>query len=160
MDYDCIVLDLDGSLVHSSYKNYGSGVKTSFTDCYGEISHIWVHKRPGFDIFLDKCFEKSVVGVWSMGQPGYVDAIVNLFPRRPHFVYNWCNCDRKPGRIFKRLDSIPHHGSILMIDDNKALLEETPRVSTLIIPKWHPRQPDDKVLYDLASSFPSTQITT
>lgn len=147
--YDCIVLDLDGSLVCSRSKNLGSGEKITFMNSYGEEEIMWVHKRPGFDMFLQTCFELSTVGVWSMGQPGYVEAIVSLFPQRPKFVYNWCNCDREPGRIFKRLDSIPYKGSIVMIDDKRDTLREADRVTTVIIPEWHPRQDKDRTLYNL-----------
>lgn len=147
--YDCIVLDLDGSLVYSCEKNHGSGQEVVFINVYGKEEKIWVHKRPGFDKFLKKCFEVSTVGVWSMGQPGYVEAIVGLFPQRPSFVYNWCNCDREQGRIFKRLDSIPHEGSIMMVDDKRETLEETSRVDTVIIPEWHPRRKKDRTLYHL-----------
>lgn len=86
--YDCIVLDLDGSLVCSRSKNLGNGEKITFMNSYGEEEIMWVHKRPGFDMFLQTCFELSTVGVWSMGQPGYVEAVVSLFPQRPTFVYN------------------------------------------------------------------------
>ena len=147
--YDCIVLDLDGSLVYSSNKNYGAGERIMFKNMYGEEENLWVHKRPGFDMFLEKCFGLSTVGVWSMGQPGYVEAIVSLFPHRPSFVYNWCDCDREPGRRFKQLDNIPHHGSVVMIDDKRDTLKETGSVDTMIMPEWHPRQEKDRTLYHL-----------
>ena len=147
--YECIVLDLDGSLVCSRDKNYGTGEKITFTNVYGENETTWVHKRPGFDIFLKKCFELGNVGVWSMGQPGYVNAIVKLFPEQPIFVYNWRNCDREPGRIFKKLDAIPYNGSIVMIDDKTDTLEKSSRVDVIIIPEWHPKQKKDKTLYQL-----------
>lgn len=147
--YDCIVLDLDGSLVYSSGKNQGSGEKITFVNSYGEEEIIWVHKRPGFEMFLKMCFDISTVGVWSMGQPGYVEAIVSLFPQRPKFVYNWCNCDREPGKIFKRLDSIPYEGKIIMIDDKRDILREAEGVDIVIIPEWHPRQKKDRALHHL-----------
>lgn len=147
--YECIVLDLDGSLIYSSEENEGEGRLIKFTDIYGDISELWVHKRPGFDEFLQACFRESIVGVWSMGQPGYVEAVISLFPQKPAFVYNWCNCDRSPGRIFKRLNNIPYSGRILMIDDNRNVLEECERVETVIIPEWTPENKDDQVLYNL-----------
>ncbi|CAH6420863.1 NLI interacting factor phosphatase [uncultured virus] len=147
--YDCVVLDLDGSLVYSSDENEGDGLCIKYIDSDGEPSEIWVHKRPGFDEFLVKCFEKATVGVWSMGQPGYVEAVVALFPQRPLFVYNWCNCDRSPGRIFKRLNNIPYIGNIVMVDDCPDILEESERVDTLIIPEWSPDELDDRALYEI-----------
>lgn len=151
--YDCIVLDLDGTLVYSSEKKRGEAKSISFKDSCGDQSKVWIHKRPGFDAFLQKCFEQCDVGVWSMGQPGYVDAVVSLFPRRPVFVYNWCNCDREGGRIFKRLSSIPHMGNILMVDDKMDILESCDRVRTIIVPEWTPKQSNDTALIDLAAKL-------
>lgn len=151
--YDCIVLDLDGTLVHSSKKKRSNAISLSFDDSCGDHSQMWISKRPGFDIFLQKCFDQYDVGVWSMGQPGYVEAVVSLFPYRPRFVYNWCNCDRQNGRIFKRLSSIPHSGNILMVDDKSDVLEASERVQTIIVPEWTPKYKNDTVLFDLSSKL-------
>ena len=152
--YDCIVLDLDGTLVFASSKKKGIAESISFKDMHGDTMMMWLHKRPGFDLFLKKCFESAIVGVWSMGQSGYVEAVVSLFPQRPAFVYNWCHCDRdfrRPnGKIFKRLRNIPHEGKIIMIDDRTDVLEMCDRVNTYIVPEWHPRDKDDTTLYDLS----------
>lgn len=151
---DCIVLDLDGTLVYSSDKCKGNGYKILFKDMHNDNMELFVHKRPGFDILLKRCFESVVVGVWSMGQPGYVDAVVEaLFPQKPAFTYNWWNCDRAKGKIFKRLNNIPYSGNILMIDDKIDVLEQCERIKTLIVPEWHPRYNDDTTLYELSSSL-------
>jgi hypothetical protein len=151
--YDCLVLDLDGSLVCSRKRKKGDAENVSFVDRDGDTTNLWIHKRPGFDLFLSKCFESGNVGVWSMGQPGYVDAIVSLFPHKPAFVYNWCHCDRAKGKIFKRLNNIPHTGKILMIDDKTDILEMCDRVDTYIISEWHHRDNNDTALYDLSDSL-------
>ena len=152
--YECIVLDLDGTLVFSSERPKGIANNVSFKDMHGDSMELWIHKRPGFDIFLRKCFESAVVGVWSMGQPGYVEAVVSLFPQKPAFVYSWCDCDRDSRRpqakIFKRLNNIPHRGKIIMIDDKTDILEMCDRVNTFIVPEWHPRNTNDTTLHDLS----------
>jgi TFIIF-interacting CTD phosphatase-like protein len=79
--YDCIVLDLDGTLVYTSKKDKGDGVRMTFCNMYDEDEERWVHKRPGFEKFINHCFAVADVGVWSMAQPGYVDAVVKLFPQ-------------------------------------------------------------------------------
>lgn len=149
--YDCIVFDLDGTLVFSSQKCKGIAQRISFKDMHGDDMELWIHKRPGFDEILNKCFESMIVGVWSMGQPGYVEAVISLFPQKPAFVYNWCDCDRAKGKIFKRLENIPHRGNILMVDDKIDVLETCERVDTHIVPEWYPRNHGDKTLYDLAN---------
>lgn len=147
---DCIVFDLDGTLIYSAKKPKGKAEKIEFLDMHGDPMILWVHKRPGFDKFLEACFNSSVVGVWSMGQPGYVNAVVNLFPQKPAFIYNWCNCDRAQGKIFKRLNNIPYSGRILMVEDDKAKLEQCDRVTTIILPEWHPKHNQDTALYNLS----------
>ena len=150
--YDCIVLDLDDTLICTSSKEKG-GQKISFNGMDGDPMEMWVHKRPGFDDFLRRCFQHCDVGVWSMGQPGYVNAVVNLFPHRPAFVYNWCNCDRANGKIFKRLNNIPRKGRVIMIDDRLDCIETCNRISTVIISKWDPHKTNDKVLYELSEEL-------
>ncbi len=155
--YDCIVFDLDGTLLSSSERSNKDTHKISFNDMHGDIMELFVHKRPGFDELLKKCFEISKVGIWSMGQQGYVEAVIGLFPQRPIFVYNWRDCDRNSKRpksiIFKKLDNIPYIGNIIMIDDKYDVLEPSPRINTHIVSEWDPEDKDDKVLYDLMSTL-------
>jgi TFIIF-interacting CTD phosphatase-like protein len=148
--YDCIVLDLDGTLVYTSEDKEGDAIDISFNDYHGDTIKMWVHKRPGVDEFLRECFNHVKVGVWSMGQSGYVNAVVKeLFPETPIFVYNWWDCDRKDGKIFKRLNNIPYNGNILMIDDKTDILEMCERINTFIVPEWQADEYEDTVLYDL-----------
>jgi hypothetical protein len=149
--YDCIVLDLDGTLICTSEQDEGMGYVLNFKDMHGDPTTCWVHLRPGFDNFIKKCFEVSTVGVWSMGQPGYVEAVVStFFPIKPAFVYNWCHCDRKHSHIFKRLNNIPHIGpQILMIDDDHKKLEYCDRVTTYNITEWTPERHNDEELHNL-----------
>lgn len=151
--YDCIVLDLDGTLVYSAKRPKGNAEKIEFPDMHGDPMTLWVHKRPGFDAFLTECFKRFTVGVWSMGQPGYVNAVVNLFPQKPAFVYNWCNCDRNKGKIFKRLSNIPHSGKVVMVEDEQSKLELCERVETIILPEWDPQYVHDQALYNLGAQL-------
>jgi len=153
--YDCVVLDLDGTLVYSSDNKIRDSECIMFEDMHGDMIKMWVCKRPGFNEFLDECFKHGNVGVWSMGQSGYVNAVVSLFPQKPIFVYNWCHCDRDSRRIngiiFKRLKNIPCDGRIIMIDDKKDALETCGRIETYIVPEWDPKINDDTVLYELSN---------
>lgn len=147
---DCITIDLDGTLVHSDSKKRGQADLIVFKDIHGDDESLWVHKRPGFDIFLKRCFEIGDVGVWSMGQPNYVEAIIKLFPQRPKFVYNFRDCDRESGKIIKCLDNIPHTGKIVMVDDQIGRLKCCERVDTIIVSEWRPHKVHDNTLYKLA----------
>lgn len=146
---DCVTIDLDGTLVHSDSKKRGRADLIVFKNIHGDDESLWVHKRPGFDIFLKRCFEIGDVGVWSMGQPNYVDAIIKLFPQRPKFVYNFRDCDRESGKIIKCLDNIPHTGKIVMVDDQIGRLKCCDRVDTIIVSEWRPHKVHDDTLYKL-----------
>lgn len=152
INYDMIVLDLDGTLIYSSNKNKGQGIQIKFKNVYKQEDILWVHLRPGFYDFLEFLYQhKCKIGIWSMGQPGYVEAITKLFPYPPHFIYNWCNCDRSNCKIFKDLNKIPHNGKILMIDDKQDILKISERVNTYIIPEWKPKNINDNYLYQIIS---------
>lgn len=149
--YKCIVLDLDGTLIHSCNNNLGDGINIAFIDSMGETNDkYWVHKRPGFDMFLDICFKNAVVGVWSTGTAEYVEEIVKLFPKRPTLVFNRDNCIIKNGHKKKYLKILPYQGSVVMIDDRSEVLKKTDRVETLVIPKWNPEiKKDDNILNNI-----------
>lgn len=149
--YDCIVLDLDGTLVFSDEKKTTDSKEISFVDAHGDKVKMWVHERPGLQDFLQKCFDHMVVGVWSMGQAGYVEAITSLFPQRPEFVFNWRDCDRKEGRIYKKLQNIPYYGNVVMVDDNDSVLERCTRVDVRIVPPFNPCNDDDNTLHEMES---------
>ncbi len=147
--YDCVVLDIDQTLVYTTMENYTERcIKMDILGMHGENMEVFVQKRPGLDKFLNHCFEHCKVGVWSAGQPSYVESIVNtFFPQTPIFVYNWCHCNRDSKRlgsmVFKKLEHIPYVGKILMIDDRMTVLDVCDRVDTYIITPWEPYSDDE-----------------
>jgi len=149
----CIVLDLDGTLVFSSENKKGEATQIKFKDRHGDSAELYVHKRPGFDEFLLKCFSFGPVGVYSIGQEGYVEAILSLFPKRPCFVYSWWNCDRKNGKIIKNLNNIPYKGNIIMIDDKPESIEYSDKVELIVIDEWTPKKIGDIKLYQLTDQL-------
>lgn len=148
-----IVLDLDGTLVFSSEKKKGEAIQIKFKDRHGDNIELYLHKRPGFDEFLNKCFSCGNVGVYSMGQEGYVEAVISLFPKRPEFVYSWWNCDRKNGKIIKNLNKIPFSENIIMIDDKPELIECNSNVKMIIVDEWKPKNNNDITLYKLTTEL-------
>lgn len=152
--YDCVVLDIDQTLVFTSKNSQPQSKTIVFDTLEGDTVTMWSKPRPGLSQFLNYCFEYCDVGVWSAGQSGYVNAIIDsFFPHKPKFIYNWNHCSRNKhrvgGMIYKNLDDIPHHGKILMIDDHLFGLECCDRVDTYIIPQWDPSMTDDYALYKL-----------
>ena len=149
-NYSCFVFDLDDTLIRATSRPKYNAVEVEYKSMIGEKEKIWINKRPGFEKILEKCFEIGTVGVWSMGQPGYVESVVKLFPKKPDFIYNWTNCDRDGSHIYKNLDMIPNNGKILMIDDSPHKLAfSNPNIHVLPIARWRKFSPEDQHLFDI-----------
>lgn len=119
----CIILDLDETLVHTidnpahfhemglykeprmmPYRNdsYHFNLDDVGNQEYpvkrgeGRQTEIAGFKRPGLHKFLEFCFSYfRIVGIWSAGQPKYVEAISDfLFKdfQDPHIIYTWNDC--------------------------------------------------------------------
>ena len=148
--YNYIILDLDASLIHACRERNPDASYISFSTTSSDyICEYWVHKRPGFDLFLETCFKYANVGVWSTGTKEYVDAVVSLFPETPELIYSRNDCDMDNGVRVKILDKIPYKGKIVMIDDRSDVLKKTDRIDTIVIPPWDYAQKDDRILYHL-----------
>jgi RNA polymerase II subunit A small phosphatase-like protein len=68
-----LLLDLDGTLITSM--SYESKNVPDFIYSYKDISSYNVFKRPCLDIFLQKCFEKYEVGIWTASEKEYAEFI-------------------------------------------------------------------------------------
>ena len=128
-----IVLDIDGTLSMTidtdEYNSLESNIQKYFSKIVYEpyqnkdiTREAWVMPRPHLSEFLNYCFEHYHVGIWSIGQPSYVSAVVKyLFTDyEPIFIYNFTNCERnfKDGiRFTKPLSKSPAKGGII-IEDN------------------------------------------
>ena len=128
-----LVFDLDETLVaHVKRKrsdftiNFPAWDSNDDKDVDKVMKHIKI--RPGTKELLAYCTEKYQIGIWSMGQPNYVNAIVEkLFPDiKPLFVFNWTNCYRDSCHIYKRLEWCPTPlAETYIIDDNDDVVYET-----------------------------------
>ncbi|GAG20380.1 unnamed protein product, partial [marine sediment metagenome] len=135
------VLDIDGTLSltvdDDEYNDLGEDIKKYFSKITYKpfenkdiTSDAWVMKRPYLDDFLDYIFEHFNVGVWSIGQPGYVNEIVKylLFDQghQPAFIYNFTNCHRcyDPIRFTKPLNKCPSKGYGIIIEDQLDVISE------------------------------------
>ena len=85
--------------------------------------------RPYLDKFMEFIFQHFNVGVWSIGQPGYVNSMVDhLFKSKgyqPLFVNNFTHCRRcyDPISFTKPLEESPCKSG-LIIDDNLDVVSE------------------------------------
>lgn len=154
-----IILDLDETLISSSsHCPTVPSIKVNFWSVEANENRIvWVVKRPGLDQFLDYLLSNHNVGVWSAGQPPYVEAIVAaIFPKRPDFVHNWTHCYRNKGKIYKPLDKamVKIVGPYLLIEDKVENAQEDDLANTIIVAPFYHREldaADDKTLFTLQS---------
>ena len=135
-----IILDIDGTLSLTIDEDEYQDLSEDIQQCFNKIiykkyenkditSDAWVMIRPYLDEFMDFIFKHFNVGVWSIGQPGYVNTMVNhLFKSKgyqPLFVNNFTHCRRcyDPIRFTKPLEESPGKGG-LIIDDNQDVVSE------------------------------------
>lgn len=79
----CLVLDLDETLVHSSFKPVPNADFVISIELEGEIHHVYVLKRPGVDQFLRACAEKWEIVVFTASLAKYADPLLDILdPQR------------------------------------------------------------------------------
>ncbi len=127
-----IVFDIDGTLSMTLDQEDFESLEFNEKQYFQPIEYeslgkkqitVWVMIRPHLKVLLEFAFKNYQVGVWSIGQPNYVNSIVqHLFfdnGFKPEFVYNFTHCyrDYEPHlRFYKPLSKSPAKGGILIED--------------------------------------------
>lgn len=81
-DRICLVLDLDETLVHSSFTPLPNADFEVPLDMQGEIHTVYVKKRPGVDHFLSKVSEWYEIVIFTASLALYANPVVDLLD--PH----------------------------------------------------------------------------
>ncbi len=128
----CIVLDLDETLVHASddmirFHRLKIATDPQLMDIRdrsyamtlddvierrgtGTKTQLWSIKRPYLKEFLVFCFNHfKIVAVWSAGRYKYVHATVEAIFKditMPHIIYTWDDCEKSNSGIFKPLEKM------------------------------------------------------
>lgn len=76
LNKNTLVLDLDETLVHSSFTKTKSDI-TMNININNEIFNIYVLKRPGVDEFLRKCSELFEIIIFTASLPSYADPLLD-----------------------------------------------------------------------------------
>lgn len=124
-----IIFDLDNTLLASvkRKRSHFTVQVPSQTHAHADLTVKHLKVRPGAYELIGYCLEHHQVGVWSMGQPGYVAAVLpHLFPEQTlAFVYDWTHCYRDGPHIYKRLSRCPTpFETTQIIDDRQDLIYE------------------------------------
>ena len=74
----CLVLDLDETLVHSSFKPIPNPDYVIPVEIEGHTHHVYVLKRPGVDMFLERLGKTYEIVVYTASLAKYADPLLDL----------------------------------------------------------------------------------
>ncbi len=77
-DKKCLILDLDETLVHSSFKPIHNPDYIIPVEIDGTIHQVYVRKRPGVDDFLLNCAQHYEVVIFTASLAKYADPLLDL----------------------------------------------------------------------------------
>ncbi len=77
----CLVLDLDETLVHSSFKPIPNADFVISIELESVIHRVYVRKRPGVDHFMREVGEKFEVVIFTASLAKYADPLLDILDR-------------------------------------------------------------------------------
>ncbi|GME98481.1 unnamed protein product [[Candida] boidinii] len=116
----CLVLDLDETLVHSSFKYVRNCDFVIPVDIEGQVHNVYVIKRPGVDEFLKKCGEIFEVVVFTASVSRYGDPLLDILDihKSIHHRLFRESCYNYQGNYIKNLSQMGRPLKDLIIIDN------------------------------------------
>lgn len=116
----CLILDLDETLVHSSFKYLRTADFVIPVEIDNQVHHVYVIKRPGVDEFLEKVGKWFEVVVFTASVSKYGDPLLNKLDihRAVHHRLFRDSCYNYQGNFIKNLSQIGRPLSECIIIDN------------------------------------------
>lgn len=116
----CLVLDLDETLVHSSFKYLRTSDFVIPVEIDNQVHHVYVIKRPGVDEFLKKVGEWFEVVVFTASVAKYGDPLLDKldFYHSVHHRLFRDSCYNYQGNFIKNLSQLGRPLADLIIIDN------------------------------------------
>ncbi|KAH8914151.1 NLI interacting factor [Atractiella rhizophila] len=146
----CLVLDLDETLVHSSFKFVPRADFIIPVEIDNQVHNFYVLKRPGVDDFLRAMGEVYEVVVWTASLAKYANPCLdNLDPGRVvrHRLFREA-CYNHHGTYVKDLSQLGRPVSDTIIIDNSPASYIFHSTSAVPVSSWF-NDPHDTELYDL-----------
>jgi len=116
----CLVLDLDETLVHSSFKPVESCDFVIPVEIEDHVHQVYVCKRPHVDEFMKRCGEIYEVVIFTASLAKYADPVLDLLD--VHKVIDWRlfreSCSPFKGSYVKDMGRMGRDLSKIMIIDN------------------------------------------
>jgi len=147
---NCLVLDLDETLVHSSFKPIPDPDFTVDIELDGAIHRVYVRKRPGVDHFLREVGKKFEIVVFTASLAKYADPLLDVLDKDHVVQFRLFReaCVQHYGNYVKDLT---HLGRVLessIIVDNSPFSYMFQPDNAIPIATWF-HDKNDRQLYDL-----------
>ncbi|KAJ4460882.1 putative Carboxy-terminal domain RNA polymerase II polypeptide A small phosphatase 1 [Paratrimastix pyriformis] len=146
-----LVLDLDETLVHSSFKPMSNADFVISVEIEEHTHLIYVAKRPGVDHFLERLSSCYEIVVFTASLAKYANPLLDLLDPR-HMVRTRLfreSCCWHEGNYVKDLSNMGRDmRSIIIIDNSPASYIFQPQ-NAIPVTSWYAVEPGDRALYDL-----------
>jgi len=119
----CLILDLDETLVHSSFKPVDCADFIIPVSIEGSVTHVYVTKRPGVDNFMQRIGELYEVVIFTASLPQYADPLLDILDIHQvikHRLFR-SDCTFHNGSYVKDLSKIDRPIDQTIIVDNSPL---------------------------------------
>ncbi|AOA63941.1 Phosphatase associated protein [Komagataella phaffii CBS 7435] len=116
----CLILDLDETLVHSSFKYIRQCDFVIPVEIENQVHNVYVIKRPGVDQFLKRCGELYEVVVFTASVSRYGDPLLDILDQHKSIHHRLFreSCYNYQGNYIKNLSQIGRPLEDLIIIDN------------------------------------------
>jgi len=143
----CLVLDLDETLVHSSFKPVECDFITPI-ELEGQVFQVYVAKRPYVDEFMKLCGQLYEVVVFTASLATYADAVLDLLDI--HKVVDWRlfreSCSPVTGTYVKDLGRMGRPIEDIIIIDNSPHSYAFNPLNAIPVQSWFSDQSDTELL--------------
>jgi RNA polymerase II subunit A small phosphatase-like protein len=146
----CLVLDLDETLVHSSFKRVAKADFLVPVDIEGIIHKVYVCKRPFADEFLASCAKHYEIVLFTASLSKYADPLLDMLDTKStidHRLFRE-HCVQKEYCYVKDLSKLGRKLKDCIIIDNSAQSYIFQPSNAIPIPSWFD-DPSDTALLDL-----------
>lgn len=145
-----LVLDLDETLVHSSFRNTKSADIIILVELEGEQHHVYVRKRPGVDEFLVRVGQWYEVVVYTASMAKYAVPLLDELDKFNSIAFRLFReaCTRHPGGYVKDLSKLGRDLKHTIIIDNSPICYALQPNNAIPIRMWKD-DPSDRELLDL-----------
>ena len=144
----CLILDLDETLVHSSFKYLRSADFVIPVEIENQVHHVYVIKRPGVDEFLRKVGQWYEVVVFTASVAKYGDPLLNkldIHEAVHHRLFRNL-CYSYQGNFIKNLSQMGRPLAESIIIDNSPASYIFHRVHSVPISSWFSDTHDNELL--------------